>query len=256
MNVKLSKRLQTIADFVPPSSRLADIGSDHALLPCYLAQTGVVTFAVAGEINPGPLEAATRQVNEAELSNKIQVREGNGLEVLAPEEVDVITIAGMGGSLIAAILEAGQDKLSGVGKLILQPNVGEEQVRRWLDSHQWLLDSEIILEEDGKIYEILTALPEGAYPEAKRALLYQDKILGNGKQVGRDRLLQMGPYLLQESPEIWHRKWESELEKLGMIRAQLALSTAEASTLKAESINREIEEIREVLAACTLKAKP
>lgn len=36
--VKLSRRLLKLADYVPLGKRIADIGSDHALLPCYLVQ--------------------------------------------------------------------------------------------------------------------------------------------------------------------------------------------------------------------------
>jgi len=249
--VKLSKRLQMIADRVPAGSRLADIGSDHALLPTYLAQQGVITFGVAGEVNPGPFDAATRQVMECGLQARINVRLGDGLAVIQPGEVDVITIAGMGGSLIASILDAGKSKLQGVAKLILQPNVGEDQVRRWLNEQGWLLESEAILEEDGKIYEILTASPNGG---AALESLYQDKVLPDGKVVNKARLLQMGPYLIEQAPEVWFRKWDSELAKLAMIEGQLALSEAEASKAKAQQIGQEIQEIKEVLA-CLQKVK-
>jgi tRNA (adenine22-N1)-methyltransferase len=169
--------------------------------------------------------------------------------------------------LIASILEEGQEKLSGVKMLVLQPNVGEEQVRRWLDRHQWLLASEEILEEDGKIYEILTAVPvedqvnQGHTPDAKNrseklSALYQVRKLGNEKELGKERQLQMGPYLLQEAAEVWLRKWQYELEKLEMIREQLSLSESDVSKLKAETIRKEIQEIREVLALCSQKDKP
>jgi tRNA (adenine22-N1)-methyltransferase len=223
-------------------------------------------------LNPGPLAAAERQVKVSGLIDKIEVREGSGLEVLNPGEVDVISIAGMGGSLIVSILEEGQEKLSGVKMLVLQPNVGEEQVRRWLDRHRWLLASEEILEEDGKIYEILTAVPVGGNPDpepdpdqghnqdAKNRSdstdLYQVRKLGNGKEIGKERQLQMGPYLLREASEVWHRKWQSELEKLEMIRGQLSLSGADVAKLKAEIIRKEIQDIREVLALCSQKDKP
>ncbi|SEB41236.1 class I SAM-dependent methyltransferase [Paenibacillus sp. GP183] len=259
MTVKLSKRLQRIADKVPSFSRLADIGSDHALLPAYLVQAGIVTWAIAGEVNPGPLAAAAKQVKESGLTGKIEVREGNGLEVLCSGEVDVISIAGMGGSLIASILEGGQDKLSSVNMLVLQPNVGEDQVRRWLDRHQWLLESEDILEEDGKIYEILTAVPAGSHAKNRSEMLealYQVRKLGPDKEIGKERQLQMGPYLLQEAGEVWHRKWQGELDKLEMIREQLSLSDADASKLKAETLRKEIQDIREVLALCLQKDKP
>ncbi|MEW9701623.1 tRNA (adenine(22)-N(1))-methyltransferase TrmK [Paenibacillus sp. SI8] len=253
--VKLSERLQMIAERVPQGSRLADIGSDHALLPTYLAQNGVVTFAVAGEVNPGPYEAAKRQVLESGLSKTISVRSGDGLAVIEPGEVDVITIAGMGGSLMASILDAGKEKLQGVSKLILQPNVGEDQVRRWLDEQGWFLETEAILEEDGKIYEILTAVPNEKQLKDQLQSLYQNRSLPGHKTVDKFRLLQMGPYLVTEAPAVWFKKWESELEKLNMIQTQLSHSSAEASKVKAEQIGQEIREIKEVLA-CLQKVKP
>ena len=251
--VKLSQRLQMIAERVPAGARMADIGSDHALLPTYLAQKGMISFAVAGEVNPGPLKAAAKQVADAGLTSVIEVRSGNGLEVIAPGEVEVLTIAGMGGSLIASILEAGQDKLTGVHTLVLQPNVGEDQVRRWLDRHGWFLASEAILEEDGKIYEILCAVKAPAADSASDRL-YADRLLEEGVTLTKERMLQMGPYLLEQASDVWFRKWESELEKLEMIRRQLTLSAAEASKTKEQEIRKEITSIQEVLA-CLQRAR-
>ena len=39
--VKLSKRLERIASFVQPGSRVADIGTDHGYVPIWLVQKGV-----------------------------------------------------------------------------------------------------------------------------------------------------------------------------------------------------------------------
>lgn len=253
--VKLSKRLQMIADRVPLGSKVADIGSDHALLPTYLAQQGIILFAVAGEVNPGPFEAATRQVLESGLSKKISVRSGDGLAVIEAGEVNVITIAGMGGSLMASILEAGKHKLQGVTHLILQPNVGEDHVRRWLLEQGWKLESETILEEDGKIYEILTVIAVPDKEKQTLEVLYAERQLPGGVRVSKERLLQMGPYFINEAPEVWFTKWESELKKLAMIKGQLQLSSAEASVAKAEQVDQEMKEIKEVLA-CLQKVKP
>lgn len=253
--VKLSKRLQMIADRVPVGSKLADIGSDHALLPTYLAQQDIILFAIAGEVNPGPFEAATRQVLESGLSKKISVRSGDGLAVIEPEEVNVITIAGMGGSLMASILDAGKHKLQGVTHLILQPNVGEDHVRRWLLEQGWMLESETILEEDGKIYEILTALSVMDDKRAQLEDLYAERVLPGDIRINKNRLLQLGPYLINEASEIWFSKWESELKKLAMIEGQLKLSSAQASKSKADQVAQEMKEIKEVLA-CLQKVKP
>ncbi|MFS0839610.1 tRNA (adenine(22)-N(1))-methyltransferase [Paenibacillus sp. 1P03SA] len=251
--VKLSQRLLEIAKKVPQGAKLADIGSDHALLPTYLVQQGTVPSAVAGEVNRGPAEAAQRQVRDANLSGRIEVRLGDGLSVLRPGEVDVVTIAGMGGALIASILDAGEDKLAGVSMLILQPNVGEDIVRWWLRSHGWHLAGETILEEDGKIYEILTAVrmkPE----DEKDAALYADRIV-HGLTLSGDKLLQMGPYLTQDPPAVWFAKWEYELDKLAMIRRQLDRSVSGNAEEKRAALETEISRIKEVLE-CLRKDKP
>jgi len=252
--VKLSKRLARIADKVPRDSRLADIGTDHALLPVALVEEGKIRYAVAGEINPGPLQAAEKQVREAGLSDNIRVRRGDGLAVLSPGEADVIVLAGMGGSLIAEILNAGFPKLSGVKRLILQPNIGGEWVRRWLADHQWALTEEDIVEEDGKIYEIMVAdrMEEAA---AYNRRLYRDRLLCGSVAAKRDILLLMGPHLIERPTEIWFRKWQGELAKMSMIIDQISLSGSEAAARKRAEMKHQANMIREVLE-CLRKGKP
>ncbi|MEK3917455.1 class I SAM-dependent methyltransferase [Paenibacillus sp. FSL H7-0331] len=252
--LRISKRLEMIAGGVPTGSRLADIGSDHALLPVYLAQKKQIVKAVAGEVNLGPFQAASRQVRDSVLDQVIDVRHGNGLEVVKVGEIDVITIAGMGGALIADILEAGKDKLAGVQLLILQPNVGESNVRSWLIQQDWILINEQILEEDGKIYEILSAVPSHL-SQVSNVMLYRERQLADGVTVNRELLLKLGPYLLDHPQEVWFQKWESELEKLAMIVQRLALSALPESRMKELEYQQEIERIREVLA-CLQKDKP
>jgi tRNA (adenine22-N1)-methyltransferase len=155
--INLSERLQRIAANVPPNVKVADIGSDHAYLPIYLVQKGVATSAVAGEVNEGPFKGADRHVREQGLSDSISVRKGDGLAVISPGEVDVITIAGMGGYNIREILEAGKDKLPGVSRLVLSPQGDSDRVRKWLQLHGWKIIEEDILTEDERIYEIIVA---------------------------------------------------------------------------------------------------
>ncbi|MBQ4897529.1 tRNA (adenine-N(1))-methyltransferase [Paenibacillus sp. Marseille-P2973] len=252
--MKLSARLQHIADRLSPGCRLADIGSDHALLPVYAVQNGRASFAVAGEVNDGPLEAAKRQVAEAGESKRVSVRKGDGLAVVEPGEVDAITIAGMGGALIASILEAGKDKLAGVKRLVLQPNVGEDIVRSWLIANGWYLSEEIILEEDGKIYEILTAETGPDAAKLNDQLYSERTISGSTVSLTRDLLLLMGPHLTESKDEVWFAKWRSEIDKLDKIRQSVATSKQESSREKEESLNQLSNRLKEVLA-CLQKAK-
>lgn len=168
--MKLSKRLATIAALVPPGSRLADIGTDHAYLPVYLVTEGVVPFAVAGEVHQGPFRVAGEALARVGLTDKISLRFGDGLAVLAPGEVDTVVIAGMGGPTIVDILTARPEVTAALTRLVLQPMQAAGVVRRWLAGNGWRLVAETLVEEDGRLYEIIAAEQGGA--EEYEPILY------------------------------------------------------------------------------------
>ena len=234
MNVdKLSKRLERVSTYIPSGAILADIGSDHAYLPCYAIKEGIASQAIAGEVVEGPFRSAVAQVKESGLEEQIAVRKGNGLEVLAAGEASAITICGMGGSLITRILDEGKEKLSGQERLILQPNIGSQFIRKWLMDKDWQLIAEEILEEDGKIYEILVAEkgePNKPYDgqNAEAAIL-------------------MGPYLLKGQNEVFKKKWNQELTHWRRIIRQVEESGNERSMEKKEELARLIEIVEEAL---------
>jgi tRNA (adenine22-N1)-methyltransferase len=229
---RLSKRLETVASFIPKGAKLADIGSDHAYLPCYAYLHGYITKAVAGEVADGPLRSAKQQVERTGLKDVISVRKGDGLEVIKPGEVDCITIAGMGGTLIANILEAGKDKLSGVKRLILQPNVGAHIVRKWLMDHDWELIAERILEEEGKIYEVLVA----------------EKGDGKRPYENIEEELLLGPFLLKEKNDVFLKKWRHELAHWKQIYRQLnEKAETESAVAKKRELEKKMKMVEEAL---------
>lgn len=229
---QLSTRLMAVADQLIPNKKLADIGTDHAYLPCYAYQKGIIPAAVCSEINEGPFQSAKELITQEGLSSVIQLRRGDGLSVLQAYEVEQITIAGMGGGLITHILEEGKTKLLGVERLILQPNVASQLVRKWLFLNGWKLIDEIILEEDGIIYEMLVA--------------------ERGEQdldVNMEKAVLFGPHLLKNRTAIFHKKWLAELEKRKHILAQLnkASSSREVAN-KIKTVKWEIQLIEEALS--------
>ncbi|THE15440.1 tRNA (adenine-N(1))-methyltransferase [Bacillus timonensis] len=229
---KLSKRLETVASYIPKGATLADIGSDHAYLPCFAYLNGMITKGIAGEVAEGPLQSAKKQISKNQLTNALEARKGDGLEVIQPNEVTCITIAGMGGSLIRSILDKGKSKLRGVERLILQPNIGASTIREWLIENDWELIAEEILEEDKKIYEVLVA--EKGSPQKP----YQNI----------DQELLLGPFLLKEKSPIFIKKWSHELKHWERILNQL--NDAEETTenrLRKEELEQKIEIVMEAL---------
>ncbi|MGG4490007.1 tRNA (adenine(22)-N(1))-methyltransferase [Metabacillus idriensis] len=231
--VNLSNRLKTVADYIPKNAVLADIGSDHAYLPCYAILNGLAASAVAGEVVLGPFQSAKKQVQKSGLGDVISVRLGSGLDVIDPNEVTCITIAGMGGALIEKILEAGKEKLAGAERLILQPNIHAHHVRKWLLNNGWKLINEEILEEDGKIYEILVA------EKGEANAPYQH----TGLQIG----LLVGPFLMGEKTEPFLKKWTQEIEHNKRILTSLeSAAPSPGNEAKKKELNELIEMLEEV----------
>ncbi|MDT2815022.1 tRNA (adenine(22)-N(1))-methyltransferase [Vagococcus carniphilus] len=227
----LSKRLHRVGEFVPEGSILADIGSDHAYLPAYLVLNKRIESAIAGEVVEGPFQSAKNLVAELNLTSSIQVRKGDGLDVLnLADEVDAISICGMGGTLIKDILDRGykNNRLSGNEVLLLQPNVGEKTLRTWLMDHSYIIIEEDIVRENEKTYEIIIA---------KKA----EEI-----ETLSEKELMFGPKLLNERNDIFKNKWCHELKQLENISKQLEKSSQDVSKNQTE-INKKIALIKEVI---------
>lgn len=228
--ITLSKRLQSIASYVSEGSLMADIGSDHAYLPCYVCLHDNSTKAIAGEINTGPYVSAKKTVERFQLSEQIDVRLGDGLSVLSPdEEVTLVTISGMGGSLIKHILQSGKQRIPYVRRIIVQPNTDAYQAREWLSRNNFCIIHEEIMEEKGHIYEMMVA----------------DKVLNCKTQLTSKQLM-FGPLLLQNKTAQFYKKWTSEQKKRNRILEEMKKATCKNHE-KIKQFELEIKWIKEVL---------
>lgn len=227
--VQLSKRLQMVAGFVEENAVLADIGSDHAYLPTYLVKKGVIKKAIAGEVVKGPYESAVKNVQRENVSDQITVRLANGLQAIQKEDgVTTVTIAGMGGPLIAKILEEGKALLSSVKRLVTQPNIHAVSIRDWATQNGWYIVDEKILKEDDKIYEIVV----------------MEK--GRKEYTALERLL--GPVLMEEKNAVFHEKWQREVKQWKQILKSLEEASEETSIQeKKAQLLKQISEVEEVL---------
>ncbi|HEU7351319.1 TPA: tRNA (adenine-N(1))-methyltransferase [Streptococcus pneumoniae] len=222
----ISKRLELVASFMPQGAILLDVGSDHAYLPIELVERGQIKSAIAGEVVEGPYQSAVKNVEAHGLKEKIQVRLANGLAAFEEaDQVSVITIAGMGGRLIARILEEGLGKLANVERLILQPNNREDDLRIWLQDHGFQIVAESILEEAGKFYEFLVVE------------------VGEMELSARDT--RFGPFLSREISPVFVQKWQKEAEKLEFALGQIPEKNLEERQVLVDKI----QAIKEVLHA-------
>lgn len=238
--ITLSLRLHQIASWVIPNRRVADIGGDHGWLLLSIAKKGKLEKGIIGEVNQGPYENAKNRIASYQANQTIDVRLGDGLEVIAPGEVDQVIIAGMGGALISSILDAGQEKLMGVDRLILQPNIGGYRVRQWLFDHSWKITHEEIVQEADIYYEIIVAERgiETAYEQ----------------EIPREVLEQIGPLLWKNRDPLLLEKLEEELEQKRKVLAQLQKGQSEQANKRREILVKEIKEW-EQMKQCLLEEK-
>lgn len=168
--MSLSARLLAVASQVLPGSLVADIGTDQAPLPIYLVRTGICSRVIAVEKNLAPFREADRRVRRADLSGRIDLRWGYGLEVIQPGEIDTVVMAGIGGRTICQILERSAPVTASLNRLILQPMRQVVYLLKWLNAHGWYLQQGDLVAERNHFYEILVAVPGPRVPEPQLSL--------------------------------------------------------------------------------------
>ena len=142
--MKLSKRLQTIADMIPDGVRVIDVGCDHALLDIDLTLRGS-NECIASDINENVLRKTREMIETYQLLDKIKMIKSDGLTEINLESDDFVVIAGMGTSTILKILEEKKPT-----QMIIQSNNDLEELRRKLSSRYGfsIIDEQVVLEKN------------------------------------------------------------------------------------------------------------
>ena len=140
--IRLDARLSAAADMVRKGSIAADIGSDHGYLACYLAQNERCSYVYAADINAEPLERTKQTISQHNLGGRVEAVLSDGLSEFEKTELDDVIIAGMGGELIAQIIEAAPWLITSKTSFILQPMTKAERLRIWLYKNGFEIQAE------------------------------------------------------------------------------------------------------------------
>lgn len=157
----LSERLRTVASMVTPGMRVCDVGCDHGFVSIWLVEQKISLHVLAMDVREGPLGAAGRHVAERGLESRIETRLSDGLHNYEIGEAESLICAGMGGRLMIRILGDEKAKTDSFRELILQPQSEIEAFRGWLREHGYRITEEKMVEEDGKFYPMMRAVPAG-----------------------------------------------------------------------------------------------
>ncbi len=187
----LDERLQAAADLFPPCRLGADIGTDHGRLPLYLLASGKCERMVVSDISEPALSKARELFARHRFDDRAVILQADGLNALA-EPVQAVSLLGMGGDTMCAILTAAPERLHGAA-LILSPHTELNKVREALPRIGYHIATEAIARSGGRFYVILKALP--------------------GKAVYTEKELLLGPCLIRERPPLFpdYLRWRQRV---------------------------------------------
>jgi tRNA (adenine22-N1)-methyltransferase len=218
--ISLSARLDSIARLLEPCALLADVCTDHGLLPVAAVQRGVAARAIAADLRQAPLVGASRTIERARVEDRVVCLQGDGILALEGHPVDAVTVAGVSGQLIVRLCEEAPGVLAGVRQIIVQPNSDAADVRAWARGHGWHLHDEQMVAEKGRFFVICSLVP-GAGPDPAYALgRWTEETLGR-----------VGPRLLARQDAVARRWCEGQRDRVRELvergAARLAAELAE-----------------------------
>ena len=166
INSSLDKRLLSCADYVRAGAVFADIGTDHGYLPLFLLRSGRIERAYLSDVNEGPLNSARANAASEGLIDRCEFTLADGAAALSGKGITDYAICGMGGELIASIIDAAEHIRAEGVRLILQPMTKQAYLRGYLLSAGFEIIAESYSFAEGKYYVTIVAEYTGVVRES------------------------------------------------------------------------------------------
>lgn len=188
--------MQLIGDVIKEykqGCKLADIGTDHAYLPCYLVQNKIITHAYACDVVEGPFMSSQETIALHRLEGQVTALLGDGLDPILDKQVDMICMAGMGAHLVSEILDRHRAYLHNIKVMFLQVNANTDHLRKYLFLNDWEIIDEKMVKDAGHIYEVLVVTRQ------------------HNKDIIYDKNdIEFGPILTTTRPALFREKWKRQ----------------------------------------------
>ena len=192
--IKLSKRLELIAQYVSDDTSLVDVGCDHALLDIYLVQNRKNISVIASDINDKALKGAKKNIRTYHVDDKISIIQSNGLENVDCTGLDTVVISGMGAHTIVGILHCSLNKLRNISTLIIQSNNDLDFLRKRVTEIGYYIFDEAMVKDSGIIYTVV--------------------VFKRGHKFYSKKELFFGPILLKKNDKLFIEQCKYQLSKL------------------------------------------
>ncbi|MDO5718965.1 MAG: class I SAM-dependent methyltransferase [Tissierellia bacterium] len=226
ISLKNSERLKCILSLIKDEEIIADIGTDHGLLPLMLLEKNSIKKIYATDISSKSLEKLFEKIGD-QNTDRLEIRVTDGLKGLENPYPDLAVIAGMGSRLIIKILDSSSNILKNIKTFIFQPNTKVDELRVYLHENGFSIEEEKTIVEEGRYYNIIRAI-HGIEKYDKESFYKYGKILLENKDLATREYL------------------ESELRRYYSLESKIDNIDIKAEG-RSREIRNEIEIIKEAL---------
>ena len=226
--IRLDSRLESVASLVEKGSVVADIGTDHAYLLCYLIQKGICPSGIAADLRKGPLANAQQTVVSCGLSDKVELVLSDGLQNIKENSCDTIVMAGMGGILISEIIQKAPWVFSEGVSIIAQPMTHAEVLRKFLCENGFEIKKEVTSTDGKRVYCALNAQYTGNKANKDESYYFLGELTSNNDEITRkyiDKLI----FTLDKKLQAQEKAGVSESQELARILNDIKLKVEQVN---------------------------
>lgn len=148
------KRLLDIVNILDSDKKIIDVGTDHGLVPLYLAKNKISSDITATDISAPSLQKLVDRLDD-DLRKVIETKVTDGFKCLEASDNQVAIIAGMGANTIIEIIEDSLEFAKNLDYLVLASNINTYELRHFLNDHGFYIEKDFLSYEKGKYYDIL-----------------------------------------------------------------------------------------------------
>ena len=222
------RRLEEIINLVEDKSIVADIGTDHGIVPYELIKLNKAKKVIASDISEKSLDKLREKLDYLDEPEKIILNVSDGLDNLNEYQVDTIIISGMGGNLIVDILNKNIDVAKSANCLILGANNSLSLLRKFLHDNSFEIIEEVDLFENDKYYQIIK--------------------IKVGKQLfSNDYEYEFGKFLIDNKSENLKQYIQQQVDNKKTILSNISEKDSDNVKNAIDNINVEIKELEKVL---------
>lgn len=206
----LDERLKLAASYVRKGAVFADVGCDHGRLSIYLMQQCAAARGYACDIREQPLEKARQLIARKGLGEYITPVLTDGLQGMEGKGITDVIVAGIGGEVLAHVLEEAPFLREKGIRIILQPQSKEHLLRKCLYRLGFVIEEEKTVHSGRFLYIVMVLSYTGEEKEIDDFFAYTGLLTQEDCENNREKLKRTAATLREIADNMSHSADKAE----------------------------------------------